>query len=52
MSSISNFERNKPTQTYKLIKELYKYISKSESPDREEIKARIKEIEKFFLRGD
>ena len=51
MSSISNFERNKPTQTYKSIKELYKYISKSESLDKEEIKSRIKEIEKLFLEG-
>lgn len=54
MSSVSNFEMDKPRQTYAAIKAMKAYINKSSSPsleDKKELKRLIKNIETNFLEG-
>jgi len=52
MSSVSNFERDKPRETFMAIKELYRDVANNNKPlDREHLKTKIKHIEKLFLEG-
>lgn len=53
MSSISNFERDKPKKTYAAIKVMKKYIYDStEELQKEELQRLIDNIEKTFLSGE
>jgi formiminotetrahydrofolate cyclodeaminase len=53
MSSVSNFERNKPKKTYTAIKAMKKYIYDStEELQKEELQRLIDNIEKAFLSGE
>ena len=53
MSSVSNFERNKPKKTYAAIKAMEKYIYDStEELQKEELQRLIDNIEKAFLSGE
>ncbi len=53
MSSVSNFERDKPKKTYEAIKALKQYVNEStEELDRQELQRLVNNIEKKFLSGE
>lgn len=53
MSSVSNFEREKPKRTYVAIKAMKKYINDStEELQKDELQRLIDVIEKAFLSGE
>lgn len=53
MSSVSNFERDKPKKTYEAIKALKQYVNEStEKLDRDELQRLISNVENKFLSGE
>ena len=51
MSSVSNFERDKPKKTYESIKALSNYINSNENFDKKELQKLVKNVKLNFLNG-
>jgi len=51
MSSVSNFERDKPKKTYNAIKAMSKYINSNEELNKKELQKLVENIKLNFLSG-